>query len=327
MGGGIVRPRAAVLGGVVVCAAAFAVWANRSSVRAFEIELATTDSGADFDLAANFAATGGVLEELDLRIGAEEPPTVLPLEPPRPKLSPAAIECLVLDLRDDDKRFNAIDAYRTLRMHPEASARLARALLSDDRQQRQLAVLLLWHFDVEPTARLAEISVEGLHADRLPYDRESGRYVPIDNARTLTVKLDTCRELARPYLRRALASADPQQRFLSAMLLGRQGDVASAFRVSEILLPHLGDNDMPADATLGANALGGLLDVLRPHLARARFGVDGQARAMIDRLLRGPTAAERDAGLEGHMIWGRKLEMGRFVDFEGRSRYTLPPRR
>ena len=319
------RRFAAILAGLTVVAAvvvSFSFVTAGDSVADFDasfIEDARTGSQSND---AVILVTDSVLQPLDLRVLAE-PPEVEPEDVET--YDPGEVERLVNALIHDDVRRNAVEAYRRLQGHPEAKRRLERALHSYDRQQRQLAAMLIWPLGEAPTAPLIEVSVEGLHADGLPFDRETNSYSDgIDNAKSFFLRLRDYPSEARAALRRVIDSRDPQQRFLSAVLLACHGDAQYAWRATSVLLQHLEDNEIHGDGILAAHALYKFGAPARAFLERARHSADAQARTLLDRVLAGPDATTRRR--QDDRLFFRKLENYDFVNFE-RRQYAAPPRR
>ncbi len=203
---------------------------------------------------------------------------------------------LIADLRSDDVEWNAIHAYRILYSSADPPlAELESALESDDWQQRQLAAAVLWyHYDPPEwrrargaaprghlTARLMEVTVEGLRSDDLPIERATGRCVTIFNAREGFSRIRRHPKLAIEALANGLESEDRQQQLLCALLLGFAGAEAHADRAVPILLPHLRDNEIPEDAKWAAPALYRFGPVALPQLEGALADADDQQRALL----------------------------------------------
>ncbi|MBT8484785.1 MAG: hypothetical protein KJO43_04335 [Phycisphaerae bacterium] len=207
----------------------------------------------------------------------------------------------VAELRHDAQRWNAIRAMTFLHRHEElAEPHLEAALRSDDHQQRQLAAHLLRRSSTYvPSPRMLNVTVEGLSDDVFPSGRRDdelrGSCVPVQNAVGAVrwfLRTPVRISEARAPLARALGSADTQQQFLAAYLLGRGGQVEGWQQTAAVLIPHLGDNDIRGDANMAAAALYGLgprvVPLLRARLDRA----DWQEEALILLIihhLRGPT--------------------------------------
>jgi broad specificity phosphatase PhoE len=188
------------------------------------------------------------------------------------------IEGWIDDLRDDHRRENASRARNYLRADvPEIVPALLTALRSDDKQQRHYAAHLLIERGLEPTADLIEVLVDDLRHDAL-YER---------NAQDAVTWLDDHLDVARHRLGVALLSDDVQQRFTAAYLLARGGFHETRAAACEILIEHLGDNDMPRDAELAREALTQLSYLVLPQVLVAhRNATDRQALDYLDRIQR-----------------------------------------
>jgi len=251
-------------------------------------------------------ATGGFPTEQALiaRYPGEPAPSELPLvvapAPPNDHLTaeervalveaPAPLpawelERLVTDLAHDYVKDNALKAMAALRrVQHDAAPLLEKALYSHDRQQRQLAAFLLREFVSTPCDRLLEITVEGLHTDRIPCDPEGkGNLEPeMDNAVQGTCYLVDHTARAKRFLLDGLFSQDPQQRFLCAFLVAKAGIQTHLWRTCEILIPHLADNNINADALLSSHALHGLGKPALEYLRSARSHADRQALQLLN---------------------------------------------
>lgn len=184
-------------------------------------------------------------------------------------------------LANDHIRGNAVQALRDLH-DPAAVPLLREALAAPDRQQRQLAALVLRNLADRPCARLAEVSVEALRGD-----------VARELASTLagSVSVHAARWLYRhrdgsaAVLRSALCVGDESQRFLAAFLLGAAGETADVGVVVRELVGHLGDNQTDGDALMAAHALFHLGPSVAPLLHYWRPGLDAQGQQLIDLVL------------------------------------------
>lgn len=180
---------------------------------------------------------------------------------------------IISDLRSDDVRWNAVLALNDLIWHrgPEKVPLLEEALDSDDWQQRQLAAEALRLVrDHHPSERLCEVTVEGLKDDDLPglYDPK-GCVFAFNAASGVRYLLAHARS-GTPYLEAALDSDDPQQRYLSAYVLGATGRYEQVEKIVKILIPHLKNDNVFENACMAAYALCHLgkpaLAYLRPHV-------------------------------------------------------------
>jgi hypothetical protein len=205
----------------------------------------------------------------------------------------ADIGALIDELRSDDVKWNASGAASRLRRLPEPPIRALRdALDSDDWQQRQYALNILWRL-AEPhpllrrepvgeiTPRMLAVAVEGLARDEHHAIGGGRADVAMRNAAEGFRRLIPHARAARPYLEKGLASRDSQQRLLSAMVLGYGGVSESAPRAARVLLPHLRDNRIQRDATFAVGALYGLGPAVRPSLLTAMAGADEQQSKLI----------------------------------------------
>lgn len=212
----------------------------------------------------------------------------------------AEVKALVNDLRSDKVRFNAHAAIARLRDIGEpAVAALEAALDSRDYQQRQLAAHVLRRIDGhQPSNDMIGVTVEGLQHDTMPcghlaqqpgglrWDETLDRsYNYVFNATDGTRFLLQHAQLGEPYLIDGLNSADLQQRFLCAFILGYSGRTAATKQVAAVLLPHLRDNDIAGDARLATPALYRLGPPVLPDLYRALDDADDQQRNLIELII------------------------------------------
>ncbi len=203
-----------------------------------------------------------------------------------------AIRRWIRDLGDDTVRWNACRGMRALWEAGEAAIpSLENALRSDDYQTRQLAAEALWRMGdrYRPSARFLEVLVEGMRDDQYPQgDDAEGqtRYTSVWNAvRAYRFFEDPDRvRAAEPLLAAALNGDDPQQRFLSALILAEAGRTQYADRLARILAPHLADNQLSSDASAAAHALGRLGPAVRSQIAALVSSRDRQ-QAVLARLL------------------------------------------
>lgn len=212
---------------------------------------------------------------------------------------------LIRDLAHDHVRGNAGAAMRRLR-RAEAAPLLREALGSNDLQQRQLAAFTLIRIEAAPSRRLATVLVESLRPE---VERELGAALGYSSAVAATRYLYHHPKGARPALRRALWSADPQPRFLAAFLLGCDGSTDDIARITRELVGHLAHNRTGGDAMMAAHALYRLGHRVTPVLLGWRPHVDRQARQLIDLILldlESPprTRAELEARKRMHSVSG-----------------------
>lgn len=312
--------------GAVVLARGLESWtaAPGSELTLAEVAPAGESTGSD--------AAFVLLETLELRTAASTAPVAAVSELPQ-----AEIARLIRDLAHDTTRGNAHRALHRLRQRREALQPLRKALYSSDRQQRQLAAWLLWWIVDRPSARLLEVSVEGLHADRIPHDWQLRRSLNADNARSFVPQLLEHTGRAKPMLCAGLWSSDEQQRFFCAFLLAMGGHTEWLWRTTAILIPHLRDNNIGGDAMMCAHALYAVGRPVLPFVRAALHGADAQSTKLLRRIesniVSPPTEhairARRDMRDITRIYHDPVIEYtfgkSRFVDLEtGRS--TLPPR-
>lgn len=181
-------------------------------------------------------------------------------------------EQLVEYLHSDDIRGNAVAAMNELwkRRGDGLVAALEPALESKDWQQRQMAAEILRGIETyTPTNRLLEVTVEGLRDDGLPFD-ENGYGVFAFNAFSGTRYLLKHPKEGTDILVKMLESDDSQQRFLAAYVLGATGRSGAIQRITEILIPHLRDDDVWGNACMAVYALyhrgPDVMPLLEPYL-------------------------------------------------------------
>jgi hypothetical protein len=199
-------------------------------------------------------------------------------------------EELIEQFRDDDIRGNLISARNALLTHPDLKSKhLYVALNHEDWQVRQVVCEIIWNMQRDPgyivTEDLVSVTIEGLKNDTTPIDRERHRGLIYFNATLGVSKLIPIARQWKHLLEPILESEDRQQQFLAAYILARGGIHESAERVSEILLPHLRDNNIPEDAKFAVYALGGMGPELLPYLTDALVSADHQQRDLIQLLM------------------------------------------
>jgi len=217
---------------------------------------------------------------------------------------------LIADLAHDDVSWNAQAAMTRLRGQPEAREALEKALLSPDRQQRQLAASLLREFDDEPSDRLLAVTLEGLRHDRFPLDPETGQFTPmVENATNGTRFLEKHAQRIWTDLTIGQESPDGQQRLLCAYLLARSRCPHTLPRTCQILVGHLFDNDVNGDAKISVDALRGLGRAGLPYLRAAIPSADDQARGFLRQLVSELTDAPDQPPTESwvQVSWGDRL--------------------
>lgn len=187
----------------------------------------------------------------------------------------------IRDLASDDIPGNATAALREL-FDVDAAPLLNEALTSLDLQQRQLAAHVLRRVAARPTQQLVTVNVEALHSQ---IDRELQQTLWSSTSADAVRYLYHRRDGTRPALRRALWSADAQQRFLAAFLLACDGDTENTAVLVRELIAHLQHNEVGGDALMAAHALHHLGKEVVPFLQMWRPSVDEQGRQLIDLVL------------------------------------------
>lgn len=198
------------------------------------------------------------------------------------------IEAAIRNLGNDSARHNADWGIGILyQAGDSAIPAVEAALLSRDYQRRQLAAWVLinrwWDGHADPSTRfqlptkppyvppdaLFRVVVEGLADDDLNIDfpnASSGMGFLVQYGRG-------CAAFLLPGLR----SADPQQRFLSAVCAGLMGATELVNDAGPILVEHLMSNDVESDAAPSARALYLLGPEVLPYVRPACECADGQA--------------------------------------------------
>jgi hypothetical protein len=217
-----------------------------------------------------------------------------PTNMPGPETWSEDIAQWVANLHDDDVRYNGAEALWDLQCAgTSAFAALEYTLYDDDYQARQFAAeALSWNSDTNyvPSERLLQVLVEGMADDEFPWDSlgTGDTYTCVYNARTAYEFFGYHPEQferAEPYLVHALFSDDGQQRLLAAFVLAENTSVAYAERISQILVPHLADNNLSSDAGLAAYGLYQLGDTAVPYLNEAAASEDRQVASIASYLL------------------------------------------
>ena len=209
-----------------------------------------------------------------------EPETVPEEVEDTPRTDPTDLYQLVVDLMDDDIQWNASNAIRHLAVAGEAAIPfLEPALLSRDGQQRLLAAYVLRRIGGPPSDALLEVSVESLRSD---VPRGIIRTLVSDTRTGATLFLANHGGRARTWLVAGLSSNDPQQRYLCAFLLARDGARDYVGLISGELMPHLRDNQIAGDAIYTAHALHRLGTHVLPFLRASYFGADEQMSQLLD---------------------------------------------
>lgn len=203
---------------------------------------------------------------------------------------------LLDQFRDDDIRRNMQKASEFFWTHPDLTPEyLYAALNHEDWQIRQVICQHIWirsrSSDGSPvkdypiTEDLIRVTIEGLCDDTTPIDRPRRRGLVYYNAQFGVSKLIPIAHEWSRELKAAMESDDPQQRLLAAYILGRAGVADAVERASQILIPHLRDNDLREDAKFCSFALGGFGPELLPYLRDAMPSADQQQRDLIGLLI------------------------------------------
>lgn len=206
--------------------------------------------------------------------------TVVLLDPSAPQapLSESALRRarrLVVDLIDDEVPWNALEAASELRaMGPAAVPALREALGTVDDQQRMFLVSLLLELGVE-------IDGDLLHAAYRNLGDDDSRLLELDDDTQATKLLISSGAAAWDRVRPGLFARDPQQRFLSAVVLAHTRCPRHVALTVTVLAGHLRDNDWGNDAAQACRALLALGEPAIPHLERLRAMPGPQARQLV----------------------------------------------
>ncbi|HMO03540.1 MAG TPA: LysM domain-containing protein [Kiritimatiellia bacterium] len=199
--------------------------------------------------------------------------------------SAAEIRALVRNLRDDDIRWNAHDAYyRLLELGCTAVPYLEEALFSDDPQGRHIAANLLRTLCPEHPAseRLIEVTLQLLNGGEESYDGE----LAYTAAAYDFLAGSNVYPLARSRILNQLNHPDPAVRLYSSLLAANHREAAFAPGLVRTLLPHLSDNDLSGDAGAAAYALRQLGPLALPQLKSARHSArDTQQQELLDLII------------------------------------------
>jgi hypothetical protein len=216
-----------------------------------------------------------------------------------------SLDELLNEFRDDDIRGNMSKAAPVLWSHPNLTIEYRyNALNHEDWQVRQVICNSIWkrahrqRFDpelnqyieiIDPdypiTETLIRVTIEGLRHDTTPYDHKRRRGLVLYNASDGITRLLPIAHDWIGLLEEAMESDDLQQRVIAAYILGRAGVAQSVKRASQILLPHLRDNQIWGDAKFCVFGLGGFGDELLPYLTSALSTIDKQQRDLITLLI------------------------------------------
>ena len=232
------------------------------------------------------------------------------------------IELAIRDLGMDDRIGNAEQAMETL-VKMGAWDALEAALGEGDVQRRQLAAVVLrqradgWYHpgwdSVNPkfretgprlpaSAALIRVTVEGLKDDDFPNEVAGQRSTGLCNAWDGAAFLLRRMEQATPELAKALDSTDVQQRFLAAVILAHGHRTELAERVVPVLVAHLRDNQISADAREACGALVQLGEAARPLVEAGLARADGQGRRLGELLLKQLDGLPLDAADQVYLL-------------------------
>jgi hypothetical protein len=194
---------------------------------------------------------------------------------------------LIQDLHDDDIRWNAAGAFEELRSRATVgnekvavSAALDRALYSNDTQQGDYALGLLFHLaegcsdEFVPSEKMLEATAAAALLD------ESLRYWTdaVDSRQILRFVLEYKSHML-PYLRRAAHRGGSLIPFNLAYVLGMIGSPEDISLVAGTLVEHLRDNHTANDALRSLEALYHMGPGVMPWVEGACYSFDEQQAA------------------------------------------------
>lgn len=186
---------------------------------------------------------------------------------------------LVLDLRSDNVRWNAIRASRRLQALGDAAMpALREVLFSQDEQQRLMALSLVMRNNPPLDDELLAAIDHTLDSDGYP------AWQIADDSHA-TRRLIEAGEEAWEEVLPGLHASDPQRRFLSALVLAHTQCPRDRALTVTILCGHLRDNDWVGDAGMASRAIYAMGAEAVPHLERLQTIRGPQARALIQLLL------------------------------------------
>lgn len=275
---------------------------------------------ADGDVSLEPADSGDRTFELDLAGLADRSAATERNAEDLPALE--SIHRWIAHLVDDDLRGNATWALANLtQCDDRVIPLLEAALASPDRQQRQLAASALRERGVAPTDQLLEVTLEALRVD---HDRNGGHRTShrAQNSGHAALYLLQHVPAATDGLLEKLSSEDPQERFLSAYVLGRGRVMRDVQRTCEVLVGQLHDNQVRGDAALAADALHALGAPARPYLLFAEKDADEQAKGLL-LLLQYDDAHRSDSAAGRRARFEQNPEAWRHYDAELPSRPEL----
>ena len=198
----------------------------------------------------------------------------------------AAIRRHIAALRDDNIPGNAMRARKALAQFGcTASPELQIALGSDDFQTRQVAADILRSScdGCSASDKLIEVTLELFAAGEMDYDY---RWL-LSESLAFRYMRDAKGEypIFRDRLIVNLASSNPKERLISALLLAEHRETLLAGDLAGVLLPHLRDNSIQGDASTAAHALFKLGPAIRPYAEAAKESYDAQQADMVRLIL------------------------------------------
>jgi len=135
--------------------------------------------------------------------------------------------------------------------------------------------------DYTPDETTAQVTVEGLKDDILPYDTGIPSYNFVFTASWGAQYLIGHPKIGTRPLEDALFSGDRQQKFLSAYILSVTGWNNEAEKIAGILIPNLKDDRVIQNACFATRALYKLGKEGLPSLKRFTSSTDAQQRKMV----------------------------------------------
>jgi hypothetical protein len=192
---------------------------------------------------------------------------------------------LVLELNDDNVRWNAERARSHLQaLWPASREALERTLVDGDEQARLIAAQLLRDMCDDPSDALLDACVADLRDD----SDEVRRYLSYYTAYHAANYLIRFPDRVGPHLEPALSSGDEQQRLYAAAVAGHTQQFRLMDLAAPILIEHLRGNHVDHDAQIAAQALHRfgppVIPFLRLHVADNDEQLAGCVRHLIERL-------------------------------------------
>jgi hypothetical protein len=206
---------------------------------------------------------------------------------------------LVENLRDDDVRWNATAAGRELSRRlrdplqsGEARLHLERALFSDDGQEKRIAVGLLQSLALDSNPALEPYTPPEVLLDYTANQLQGWdcwtqpAWIPGDTHDRKSVDFAFAHiDRMEQRLVEKLASRPPEERFIFAFILGCSERRHLVDQIAPVLIDHLRDNYIRADALMSMQALYALGDVTLPWLHGGVSGADAQQRDCLELLV------------------------------------------